>query len=386
MAFNQALEWIASHSFDGRGIATDDKARESDPGATRRMIPPLEMWGEVARARQFGDWLASLGASAELGPEQQTFDSGKGSFATDDSVFIFAQDARRNLNAGDAESAKQCLEQASSAQLNGGGMPAYVGSRWLCPLRTAEIAALWFRCGDWERGESAYQALLKSILRNGVFGARVYDPTCKNTYAETVATFLEALHYRLRANFERTAHFFPASIVADDGRYALIEDVLEQCRARVVADVGCGKGRFIKLLKGLHPEIEAWAIDISKAMLGMLPEEIHVREGSLLATGMPDAAADYVVCIEALEHALNARAAVRELARITARPGTLVIIDKCATHLGTMQICDWEQWFHANEVTGWLQDEGFQVVVRRGIRKPGCMEDDQRFLTWIARR
>jgi ubiquinone/menaquinone biosynthesis C-methylase UbiE len=121
-------------------------------------------------------------------------------------------------------------------------------------------------------------------------------------------------------------------------------------------------------------------------MLSLLPQEISTCEGSLIATGLPSGVADYVFCIEALEHAVNARAGIRELSRITKDDGMLVVIDKSTKYLGSMQLCDWEQWFDEKEVTGWLQEEGFHVEVRHGISKPGTKIPDSRFLTWIARR
>ncbi len=380
VAFNKALEWIATHSFEGRGIAADSSGRESDPVSTHRIIWSLKTWGADAQFKQFNNWLASLPLNPHMPNCGQRLEN------ADESIYARALVAKRALNAGDAESAMRYLSLATSAQLSEGGIPAFASSHSMCPLTTAEVAALWFRCGDWDHGELAYQALLRSVSKSDGFCARIHDPNGKMEYTETVAAFLEALHFRLRTNFERSASLFPASIQFEDGRYALIEELLEQNAFQVVVDVGCGKGRFIKLLKERHPSIEAWAIDISTTMLGLLPQSIHVREGSLLATGMPDAAADFVFCVEALEHAVNVRAAVRELSRITAKLGTLVIIDKCARYLGTMQICDWEQWFDADEVEGWLREEGFEVTVKRGIHKPGEKNEDPRFITWTARK
>ena len=179
---------------------------------------------------------------------------------------------------------------------------------------------------------------------------------------------------------------FPESIPPQDGRFVLVESLTREVVPRTVIDAGCGKGRFIRLLKERQPQIDAIAVDISVSMLGRLSSDIRVQVGSLLDMGLPNETGDFVFCIEALEHAVNARGAVRELARVTSSSGVLLIIDKCASSLGSMEICDWEQWFDAEDVTKWLEDEGFRVEVQRGIRKPGGLDLDQRFLCWIARR
>ncbi|WP_395747334.1 class I SAM-dependent methyltransferase [Prosthecobacter sp.] len=376
--FNQALEWINTHTLEGRGIAADSSLRGCDPAATRRIQAALELWGEHARSAQLGKWLADLPADPPTqAGEVEVMEA-------DEWIDYCLKEAARAMNAGYSEAARQCLISVAGTQLKDGGYATSSQPGRLCPLITLEMAALWFRCGEWELGEQAFRAFLKHISRGHGFGARLYDARGWKEYAQTVAAFLEALHERLRVNFERTAPLFPHSIQPEDGRFAVVESLLKEDAMPVVADVGCGKGRFIKLLKERHPDIEAWAIDISTAMLGLLPENIHVREGSLLATGMPDGAADYVFCIEALEHAVNVRAAVHELARITAADGTLLIIDKNAASLGKMEICDWEQWFDADELTELLQREGFRVEVQRGIYREGRM--DPLFLCWTARR
>ena len=249
-------------------------------------------------------------------------------------------------------------------------------------LMFARGAAGHFSAGGAEAGEADFRRLLRMQDRAGGFGAGELSAGF-----ETAGAFLKCLHERLLCNFERTAPIFPSEISPEDGRFQLIEELLRAFgKTPCVADIGCGKGRMIRLLKQRHPGICATAVDISDAMLSLIPQDIRARRGSLLHNGLPPASMDFVFCVEALEHAVNARGAVRELARITAAGGTLLIIDKCVSWLGSMEICDWEQWFDEQEVSRWLVQEGFEVEVRRGIRKPGQEAPDMRFLCWIARK
>jgi SAM-dependent methyltransferase len=381
-AYNRALNWIAMHSENGNGIARDSNSQTGDRAATLRMLWSLEIWGESHKAKQFKDWLALYQSVGN----QSTHLARASSEPRTSSNYTTAEAARLSLDAGNRKQAAAIMDTLVEVQSKTGGIPLSGRSGNECPLSTILAANLWFRLGDWTHGECAYQAFMKASKHGRRFPAFVFDPPGITDFSETITAFLEALHYRLRLNFERTASQFPAHIAEDDGRYKLIESLIELNLSQVVADVGCGKGRFIKLLKERNPSIQAWGIDISTAMLRLLPPEISTCEGSLISTGLPSRIADYVFCIEALEHAVNARAAVRELSRITKDEGVLVIIDKCADHIGTMQLCDWEQWFNEREVTVWLQEEGFQVEVRRGILKPGADVTDKRFLSWIARR
>jgi malonyl-CoA O-methyltransferase len=351
--------------------------------SARKLLSSLELWGEKALAEEFNHWLAHNGIADRPSSE---FSQSEQPTVQVEANKTCLERARAALANGNSQLAADLMHSLERAQSNQGGIPYSGLAGRLCPATTILAAAIWFRLGDWIRGESAYQAFMKVTGNGNSFADRVSDSIGTTQRAELITVFLEALHYRLRLNFERTADHFPATISADDGRYALIESLLEPNLSQVVVDLGCGKGRFIKQLKERNPRIQAWGIDISTTMLSLLPPEIATREGSLIASGLPSGTADYVFCIEALEHAVNARAGIRELSRITKDQGMVVVIDKCAKHLGTMQLCDWEQWFDEKEVTGWLQEEGFQVEVRRGINKPGTKIPDPRFLSWIARR
>jgi len=376
VAFQRAIAWIHEHGVGEEGVAADDSMKSVDVRATTEIVECLRQWGEHDEAARLAEKLTARDVRSIGSLPVVTVEPGNPSVRE-------AKNAHRKGLQGEME---RLLRAASANGLRGGGLPGVAESRRLCPLSTATAAGLWFASGNWTEGEPLFQAVLKHLARGGGFEATVASGAPRVQYAACVSAYLTALHFRLRSGFERTAPLFPETIPPEDGRFVVVERGLTESDARCVIDAGCGKGRFIRLLKQRHPQIDAWAVDISTAMLKRLPPEIHVQEGSLLDLGLPDGAGDFVFCIEALEHAVNARAALRELARVTSRAGQLLIIDKCADRLGSMEICDWEQWFDADEVTSWLVEEGFRVEVQRGVFKPGEKDLDDRFLCWIARR
>ncbi|GAA5147417.1 hypothetical protein GCM10023213_42020 [Prosthecobacter algae] len=289
------------------------------------------------------------------------------------------------LTQGDRASAEGLLQLAAAHQSEKGMFPESAFSERHCLTGLLEMASAWFMAGDLKAGEAAYGAFLQSKGHKNFFGT---VPAEKGGFSPLLraATFLETLRDRVVCTFEATAPRFPTQIAADDGRFKIVDDLVAQYRPKVVADIGCGKGRFIKLLKERHPEIEAYAVDLSTTMLGELPASIHASPGTLLNNGLPDGLADLVFCVEALEHAVNIQAGVRELSRITSPTGRLLILDKDVRKLGSLQICDWEQWFGKETMTGWMEDHGFRVKVLDQIDHGGISGTDGLFLAWVGER
>jgi malonyl-CoA O-methyltransferase len=112
-----------------------------------------------------------------------------------------------------------------------------------------------------------------------------------------------------------------------------------------VLDVGCGKGRFARVVQEQNPSAVVCGLDISEAMLACVPAGIEVISGSM--TELPFAAStfDAVYATESLEHAVEIERAVGEMCRVLKPGGRLVIIDKNAEHWGRFKTPAWEKWF-----------------------------------------
>jgi len=115
------------------------------------------------------------------------------------------------------------------------------------------------------------------------------------------------------------------------------ERVAELLRARLPCrsflDVGCGDGRYLPLLAEVEPRPERIvATDISERILetaraaaaasGLEPQLVRAN---LEALPFDDDSFELVLCTQVIEHLLDVRAGIAELARVVAPEGTLVL-------------------------------------------------------------
>lgn len=152
-----------------------------------------------------------------------------------------------------------------------------------------------------------------------------------------------------------------------------------------VLDVGCGKGRFARVLQGQNPGADIWGLDIAEEMLRFVPAGIHTVAGSM--TELPFAAStfDCVYATESLEHAVEIERAVQEMCRVLKPGGKLLIVDKNAEHWGKLKTPDWERWFRRDEL---------EKLLARDCRKVSSeyvsyWEDvapDGLFVVWFAQK
>jgi malonyl-CoA O-methyltransferase len=294
------------------------------------------------------------------------------------------------VDLGQVDRARAAMNELAPYQAEDGSVRAYRDSEWVCSTGLFQYSLIWFKLGESERAERAFEAACRLQNSSGGFfgsygkGAK-YFPREEIPWA--IKYFMDALSWKMKSEFNGLAPDFLDSISPEDGRYRLIEDlVLERC-PEVVADLGCGKGRFIRRIKEAHPATDALGIDLSEKMLDGLPQAgIRGMPGSLLRLPLADRSVDFAFCVEALEHSLNARGAVREMARVVRPGGTLVIIDKNRGRLGHFDVPGWERWFSEGEVRTWLGEEGFAVEVRRNIPYDKHDGKDGLFLGWVARK
>jgi len=121
-----------------------------------------------------------------------------------------------------------------------------------------------------------------------------------------------------------------------------------------VADVGCGRGRFLRHLVDWFPGARFTGVDVAPAMLAQLPPGVTALEGSLLQVPLADAAVDGAFAVESLEHALLPQRAVAELCRIVRPGGRVLVIDKDRRKQALSEHDPWERWFAPGELARWL--------------------------------
>ena len=151
-----------------------------------------------------------------------------------------------------------------------------------------------------------------------------------------------------------------------------------------VLDVGCGKGRYLKNLLADRPDIQFFGVDISRSVLEEKTEDkIHWGEGSLTHIPFSDAFFDVTYACESLEHAVDIESAIREMVRVTKPGGRVVVIDKNAAALGTLEITPWEQWFGEEELADRMRVFCCDVQVLHDVNYEDYFQKDL-FSVWVG--
>jgi len=196
------------------------------------------------------------------------------------------------------------------------------------------------------------------------------------------------LQNEIRRSFDEASHdeeHFPSTI---DPRILHVQVILDHFGDLVgkrVLDVGCGKGRFARILHERYPGAETWGLDISEEMLKFVPPGIHTRAGSMTMLPFEDGYFDAAYATESLEHAVEIDTAVREICRVVKPGGRIVIIDKNAEQFGRLKTPQWEKWFHREEVER-LLGASCREVSSRFISYWEDETPDGLFLAWLAVR
>lgn len=284
------------------------------------------------------------------------------------------------------EPARPVLQRLVELQEDDGGLRGYEGVSWTCSTGLAQIALCWYRMGLWEPADRAllwleqHQGLSGGF--RGSYGSRAaYFP--KEEIPWAVKYYLDAHRVRVRQFFDRSVHQFPTAIEAADGR---AQAVLQTIRpGDQVLEVGCGKGRFLKVVADACPGCRLTGVDISEAFLASVPSGIRTLQGSLESIPCPDDSFDVVFAVEALEHSPNPGAAVREMIRVVRPGGWIMVIDKQRSHWGRMACPPWERWPAIQELKR-LLGRGCDDVVAHPIAFDRRSAADGLMVMWKGRK
>jgi ubiquinone/menaquinone biosynthesis C-methylase UbiE len=190
----------------------------------------------------------------------------------------------------------------------------------------------------------------------------------------------------IRAYFNRAAldeEHYPSTIDPRIFHVKLLLDHLGDLNGARVADIGCGKGRFARLVKERNPGATVIALDLAEAMLHRLPPGLEGVAASMTALPLATASCAGAYATEALEHAIDIPGAVAELCRIVQPGGRIVIIDKNAQAWGRLETPAWEQWFGREQLEKLLGRHCSQAE-SRPISYWEDVEPDGLFLAWLA--
>jgi len=181
----------------------------------------------------------------------------------------------------------------------------------------------------------------------------------------------------------RDEEHYPSTIDPRIFHVKLVLEHLGDLRGGRVADVGCGKGRFARILRERYPSASVYGLDLAEAMLARAPSAIHRCIATMTALPLADGSCDGAYAIESLEHAVDISTAVAELCRIVKSSGRIVIIDKNIKAWGRLKTPAWERWFDRREVERLLARH-CREVSSRPISYWEDVEPDGLFLAWLA--
>jgi ubiquinone/menaquinone biosynthesis C-methylase UbiE len=194
------------------------------------------------------------------------------------------------------------------------------------------------------------------------------------------------LRARIQSSFDEASNDeenFPSTIDRRIWHVKLIRDHMGPLAGKRVLDVGCGKGRFARVLLEEQPEAEIWGLDISEEMLRYVPADIHTRAGSMTELPFEDGFFDGAYATESLEHAVEIDKAVAEVCRVVKPGGRIAIIDKNAEHWGRLKTPEWERWFTPKELERLLRRH-CREVSSRYISYWEDVKPDGLFVAWTA--
>src|SRR5919201_5533882 len=140
----------------------------------------------------------------------------------------------------------------------------------------------------------------------------------------------------LRGVYERRAELqYSAPALPDPSLDRKFERMHAELVARLpvdsLLDAGCGDGRYLATLPEPRPR-RIVGVDLSERILEVARRaveatgiEVELRQGNLEALPVEDEAFDLVLCVQVVEHLLDPARGLRELARVLAPGGTLIV-------------------------------------------------------------
>lgn len=289
------------------------------------------------------------------------------------------------IDLGRADLAVPVLDHLRRQQACDGSVAGVGGARWICSSGLAQLALCWYKIGDWEPADKALAWLEKHQTAGGGFfgsyGSKAsYFPDVEVPWAAKF--YLDAHRLRLRLFVEHNINFFPSDVSREDGRAQAILKLIRS--GDRVIELGCGKGRFLKIVRQAYPDSRCTGVDISPRMLAELPSDIQRLEGSLESVSCPDESFDVVFSAEAIEHSANPEAAVTEMIRLTRSGGWVVVIDKQRSHWGRLVTVPWEWWPEPDYIAE-LLSRGCDEVTYEAVTYDGHPADGL-MVVWRGRK
>lgn len=288
------------------------------------------------------------------------------------------------VDLGELSLATEAMKKIGAIQRVDGSIPAYKEKDWICSTGIAQFCVIWYKMGRKDLADKSLKYLEKIQNKDGGFYGSYGNQAdyFKDTEISwAVKYFLDAYMLKIKATFNEEVDIFSDSIDENDGRVKELLSFTNDLNGKKIIDVGCGKGRFARILKQKYPNVELYGLDISENMLRYCPEGMHTLCGNILDIRYPEEYFDYVYCIESLEHAVMIENAIREVVRILKPGGKILIVDKNKAKLGKLKLEPWEQWFSPKEIIDILNRYGVEAKYKL-ISYDRNNKPDGLFIAW----
>jgi SAM-dependent methyltransferase len=245
-------------------------------------------------------------------------------------------------------------------------------------LGLSQLASLGYRLQRRPMADSLLEQLARRQRSDGAFSnAGAFWPMSRRDPCATwtVKHFLDAQRLQVATAFQSDCTTVPEAIDPQDPRVRALRRWFDTVQAQQpgrrlhVADLGCGQGRYLRLLRQWYPQHRYVGIDPSAALLDGLSDGIQRRQGSLLRLPADNGEFDVTLAIESLEHALVLPQAVAELCRTTRPGGHLLVIDKLEQYQRISQHEPWERWLEPDAFRTMLAP-AFDQISLAGITSP----------------
>lgn len=293
------------------------------------------------------------------------------------------------IDLGKQELVKDSLNYYKKELETKGYIPAKEGGEWTCIPGMAQLAKCWYKLGENEPADQIMDWLETNQLESGGFFGSDGEGAAYFPHEElswVVKYYLDANYLRIHRHFNAVANdsvVYPEEIDLEDARYQFISDYVKN--GMHIAEIGCGKGRFLKGLQKQFNELTLAGVDIAEEMLAYVPGAIEKVVGRLENIPLEDRTYDIVFSVEAIEHSINKEKAIQEMARILKTNGRLLIVDKNKQHWGRLNCPAWESWLDINEIEQAMKR--FCVEVEHKIlHMKGHEKEDDYMVGWIGKK
>ena len=159
-------------------------------------------------------------------------------------------------------------------------------------------------------------------------------------------------------------------------RIKLLQKFLPQeARTMSCLEVGCGTGKISEAIKPLVGELTV--SDVSRSLAESVGTQLRIdwMESDACKLGIPDNTYDLVVSSECIEHTSAPKTAIREMVRVMAKGGTIIVTSPnrlwypalwVSQKLGVRNFEGNELWLYPWEAANVLSDNGVEQVMIGG--------------------